>query len=399
MNDRAIAEIQSATAQSVKGYLSRHQRRLIAAILPMLYVLGLITGAMLQSKGYLAYLEYELGSRREPAYESVTIPEFLSADAFALTLSKQDLSTPKEVAAWQQQIRTQAQTLLGLEDEVGTVPTWRAETTVSRDGYFETWLTIVAPDGDTIVAYKLVPEGLSGPAAAVLVVPGSGNGVAGVVGHIKDYQQQIGVELVRAGYVVYAIENRGWGERAIDVGSMPYGPSNVYAVYSLQRGRPLASRYVADVGVVLRLMSADPEVDSQRIALVGCSLGSGISVWAGAMFPQVAAVAVASGLRRDAETWTYSYIDQMIVPGMFAYFDHADVASTIAPRPLLLTYGMAEPGQYGIEARTQEVYRHLQPVWAMLNAEERLQFVAHSGGHTYDVPATIKFLDETLARD
>jgi dipeptidyl aminopeptidase/acylaminoacyl peptidase len=354
---------------------------------------------MLQSKGYVVCLKYKLGLKRPPAYEPVEIPDFLLEDAFTLTLSKQSPSTPQEVKAWQQQIRAKAQELLGLEDDTRIGPAYQAEAPRSREGYTETRLTIDAPDGDTIVAYKLTPDGLTGTSAAVVIVPGSGEGVAGVVGHSQDYQQQIGVAVVREGYIVYAIENRGWGERTIDVGSTRYRPSNVYAVYSLQRGRPLASCYVADVGFLLRLVSADPQVDPQRIALVGCSLGGTISAWCSAIFHQVDAVVVASGLAQHTEVWGYSNPNQMIVPGMLAYFDHSDIAAAIAPRPLLLTYGQAEPRRYGIEAKTKAVYYHLRPVWDALNAEDQLQFVAHSSGHTYDVPATIEFLDETLKQD
>ena len=75
--------------------MNRFDRRqkLLALTLPLLYILGLVTGALLQDYGYITYVARKLGLEREPTFKSATIPGFLLEDAFALTLGKQDLST------------------------------------------------------------------------------------------------------------------------------------------------------------------------------------------------------------------------------------------------------------------------------------------------------------------
>jgi hypothetical protein len=81
---------------------------------------------------------------------------------------------------------------------------------------------------------------------------------------------------------------------------------------------------------------------------------------------------------------------------MLQYFDSVDAAAAIAPRPLLLTYGMEDNIAYRHEYATSETYNRLLPAWALMSAAEDLVQVLHPQGHTYDLNATVAFFDQHL---
>ena len=63
-----------------------------------------------------------------------------------------------------------------------------------------------------------------------------------------------------------------------------------------ERGRVIAMEEVADARNAVTYLAARPEVDPQRIALAGSSLGAGVAVHAAGIDPRVAAVILENGL-------------------------------------------------------------------------------------------------------
>lgn len=169
----------------------------------------------------------------------------------------------------------------------------------------------------------------------------------------------------------------------------------------------LGYREVTEVGDALAYLNARSEVDPQRVAVYGFSTGGATAIMAAARFPQLAA-AIAMGGYGDFE----QYLDQQIVGlwygPMFRLGAHAayrliakqplsvlsplSVIGQIAPRPVLLIYGSAEPSLY-------QAYQQL----AAAGATAQLWEVpgAGHGGYIYAAPAefearVIAFLDAAL---
>jgi pimeloyl-ACP methyl ester carboxylesterase len=63
-----------------------------------------------------------------------------------------------------------------------------------------------------------------------------------------------------------------------------------------ERGRVIAMEEVSDARNAVTYLASRPEVDPQRIALAGSSLGAGVAVYAAAIDPRVAAVILENGL-------------------------------------------------------------------------------------------------------
>jgi|GEM_PF-3374581 len=259
-------------------------------------------------------------------------------------------------------------------------------------------------DGDTIIFYQLRPLSLNGPLPAVLVVPGSGNqGVADVLGFEGEfeniyYQKSIAVEIVKRGYVVFAIENRGWGERSIETANQ-CGTNEaavcsglIYYEHMRSLGFDFLGLQTADALQVLNYMRSVEVVDRQRIAIVGLSLGAYIAMSASVLDPGIASTVLASGVISVGHTWSRG----TDVLGSLKYFDGPDLASTLAPRPLYLSYGSRESLGFGIEATTLYSADIISEAYRLFNAEDKLKVVVHKGAHTYDVPSVLEFLDDTL---
>jgi pimeloyl-ACP methyl ester carboxylesterase len=87
----------------------------------------------------------------------------------------------------------------------------------------------------------------------------------------------------------------GWGYVALRIDFRGCGESGG------ERGRVIPMEEVADARSALSYMASRPEVDPERIALAGSSLGAGVAIHAAAVDPRVAAVllenAVANGER------------------------------------------------------------------------------------------------------
>jgi dienelactone hydrolase len=382
------------------GKLSR--KHLVLAALGLLLI-GFICGVIVQESGALGMTRKRIMAlfsveEAPPAeYRQPQLPAELVAGMRQMGFNPQQIQTAEQFREWQSNLVAEAERLLTVDwccHEQQAI----YEEEAREIGYAQQRGVLQSPDDEMdIVFYRLVPSGAElagkGRNPAVLVIPGSGIGVAGTLAG-GDYQSAIAAKLARAGYIVYAVENLGWGERAIDPGTQFYfTPSDSLGINSIMLGRPLAARYVSDARRVLSVMLQDALVDPRNIGVVGCSLGGRIAMFVSLLEPDaIHATVVASGLRAEPDNPAPG---QFIIPGMLMRFDSVDAAAAIAPRPLLLTYG-AEDEHYGDEYENSTSFNRLMPAWEVMGQAENLQQVLHPLGHTYDVGATIDFFDRCL---
>ncbi|MCA9886421.1 MAG: hypothetical protein KC708_25785, partial [Anaerolineae bacterium] len=132
--------------------------------------------------------------------------------------------TADELVAWQQAFRAELANLLGLADR--PLPqSFAVELVASTDfgSYVEEKYAFTMPDGPMPV-YLLVPKAAP-PYKLIMAFHGHGSGVRTILGPhpdpavqqvIEDYQNHFGHTLAEEGYLVCAIEQRGFGERLTD---------------------------------------------------------------------------------------------------------------------------------------------------------------------------------------
>src|SRR5262245_28065586 len=234
---------------------------------------------------------------------------------------------------------------------------------VERDGYTEHRVSVqISPDGKTVEGYLLIPKG-KGPFPAVLVpfyepLTSIGRGAKGRGVGTHDY----GIQLVKRGFVTLSIGTPG----SLDKLGGDTRQALVQAGKD-QRRQPLTLlAYVA--ANCFTALSQMPEVDPERIGIVGLSYGGKWSMFASCLDARFAcAVWSDPGIvfnEKDAnvnywEPW-YLGFDPKVqrkagVPsdknprtGLYkelidAGHDLVDLHALMAPRPVLVSGGVQDP--------------------------------------------------------
>ena len=173
-----------------------------------------------------------------------------------------------------------------------------------------------------------------------------------------------GIELVRRGYVVIAIDMFYWGERRVVLDDDPAEWKERRMDMSSERVKEFNNRSNRDEEIVAKILycagvswvgimawddirTVDylvtrPEVDPSRIACVGQSIGGLRSTYLAALDDRIKAAVVSS--------WMCSFPNQLarhirgigftkIIPGMYHHMDHPDIASLAMPTPLMVING------------------------------------------------------------
>lgn len=183
----------------------------------------------------------------------------------------------------------------------------------------------------------------------------------------------IGDELAKRGYVVIAIDSPGWGDR----GPMVYEQQQALASNYFNLGRSLAGEVAYEDMRTVDFIASLKNVDSQRIGVLGFSMG-GFRAWQlAALSEKVAATAVISwfgtydGLMTPGNNVLRGQSAfYMLHPGMPAKMDIPDIASIAAPKPMLIFSG-GQDKLFPAQA-VSDAFAKVHKVWASQNADDKL---------------------------
>jgi pimeloyl-ACP methyl ester carboxylesterase len=187
---------------------------------------------------------------------------------------------------------------------------------------------------------------------------------------------------VQRGYIAIAV--RWFGEGA--------GESYSEAVANLALRYPDCSglgKWVSNAHTLVNYVAAMPEVDPQRIAIMGHSLGGKMALYAAAFDPRISVVVASEpGIGFSHSNYDdYWYLGKRlatIAPGT----DQHELLSFIAPRPFLLIGGDKFDGNdswHYINAAKQ--------VYALFDQPENIGFLDHHHGHQPTPEATWRAME------
>jgi dienelactone hydrolase len=258
---------------------------------------------------------------------------------------------------------------------------------------FDTEATMAVP------AYLLVPHDRVEAGPAVLAIHGHGPGKARICGVTEEEHDEgpaYAHVLASEGYVVLAPDLRGFGERA------DWMPDEKYhcdwdLVCATMAGIVPHARNLWDLQRSLDVLAEHPLVDPVRIAAGGLSYGATCTLFLAAIDERVRAAIVACYLSswRAAHTVPWNMCGSQILPGQIGAIEHLDVASLIAPRPLLAENG-TDDILFPVDAARATV-ESLRRVYAHVGA--RPDAIVHDvfdGGHRWHGTETITFLERWL---
>ncbi len=204
---------------------------------------------------------------------------------------------------------------------------------------------------------------------------------------IQDHGYNYGEVMAQKGFVTYAIDWIGFGER--DDRQKPNHLSvarerdwcNLYYLHATMLGMTSLSINVAHGKAATDVVSAMPQVDPERLGVMGLSGGGTMTLWMTLCDERFKASEIicysdlwwAFGMR-DA-----NYCGMQVAPGLFKLVDLPDLQGLVAPRPLLITIG-ANDTCFKVDTALQ-CYEQLTDIYAAAGASDRLELDLHPGEH------------------
>ncbi|QEF98307.1 Abhydrolase family protein [Stieleria maiorica] len=251
-----------------------------------------------------------------------------------------DLETSED---WQQR---QAKVRRTLDEILGPWPdrsplNARVTGVINKDGYRVEKIVFESMPNFFVTGALFIPEGHSGRGPAIL----------DVIGHSaqafrRDIYQNVILNLVHKGFVVFTIDPLGQGERLqyVDpatgrstVGGSTQEHSHA-GVQCFLSGRSIARYFTWDGIRAIDYLLTRPEVDPDRIGATGLSGGGTQSSYIGAVDPRVAAVAPTgfiTSISRLLGSIGPQDAEQVFYRGPLLGIDHADLLEVRAPEPTL----------------------------------------------------------------
>jgi dienelactone hydrolase len=323
-----------------------------------------------------------------------------------------EFAAPDSRAAWQsrrQEIRSRLWQLLGNLPPRPSTPRVETLSRKDRGDYIVEKFQFDNGAGAVVPGYLLLPKGTPGKAPAILYCHWHGgeydNGKEELFRH-EHTPVDPGPTWARHGYAVLGVDAYCFGERN---GKGPGGPSEkggagemTASKFNLWVGRSLWGMILRDDLMALDYLVSRPEIDAQRVAVTGISMGATRSWWLMALDDRIRAGVAVACLTRYQNLIAHEGLKYhgiyYFVPGLLNYFDTEAVVALAAPRPLLFQTGDQDAGSPvdGIQVIEQKV----RPVYELLGAPSDFQSIIYPGvGHVY-LPAmwekTVSWIDTKL---
>jgi hypothetical protein len=307
-------------------------------------------------------------------------------------------TTPTDFAAWQAEALPKVLATLGdSPPEVDPNPELLAEWE-ERDLIRQRWIIDVQPYLSATLRVN-IPKGLAADEKRPTILCCHGHGPYGkepVMGNqttpelrqeIADHGYNYGEVMAQKGFVTYAIDWIGFGER--NDSQKPNHLSvarardwcNLYYLHATMFGMTSLSINVAHGKSATDVVSAMPNVDAERLGVMGLSGGGTMTLW----MTLCDARFKASEIICYSDLWwafgmrDINYCGMQVAPGLFKLVDLPDLQGLIAPRPLLITIG-ANDTCFKVDTAMQ-CYRQLAVIYDAAGAAERLELDLHPGEH------------------
>jgi dienelactone hydrolase len=259
----------------------------------------------------------------------------------------------------------------------------------------------------SVYGYFLLPEEFKAPGGCVICLPGHGRGVDDIVGINEDgglretyggYQKDYALQCVAHGFAALAIEQLGFGHRrderarASGAGASSCQPA---AGAALLLGQTMIGWRVYDAMRAVDYLETRPEVDKNRIAVMGISGGGTITFFSSAVDTRIKAAVVSGYFNTFKDSiMSISHCIDNYVPSMLKWAEMYDVAGLIAPRAFFVEPGTRDP-IFPVQA-TKEAFKKVKEIYSLFAAEDKLEIEIFEDEHTFYGKEAFRFLKKEL---
>jgi hypothetical protein len=219
---------------------------------------------------------------------------------------------------------------------------------------------------------------------------------------IEDHNYNYGEVMAQKGFVTYAIDWIGFGERndsrkpnhLSTAGNRDW--CNLYYLHATMFGMTSLSINVTHGKVATDVVSAMDHVDAEHLGVMGLSGGGTMTLWMTLCDERFKAGEIicysdlwwAFGMR------DINYCGMQVAPGLFKLVDLPDLQGLIAPRPLLIDIG-ANDTCFKVDTAMQ-CFEHLSRIYKAAGVEDRLELDLHPGEHGWGGNKSEAFFERHL---
>ena len=218
--------------------------------------------------------------------------------------------------------------------------------TVVKDGYRVEHVVFESQPGFYVTSSLFIPNGMKRGSRLPAVLYCSGHTDIAYRSTAGTYQQLI-LNLVKKGFIVFAIDPVGQGERLqyynpmtgkSDIGSST-AEHSYCGIQAFIAGSSLARHMIFDGIRAVDYLLTRREVDPDRLAITGCSGGGTQSAYIAAMDERIKVAApqcYITTFTRLLQTLGPQDAEQNLFHGIFRQIDHADFLLVRAPKPAMI---------------------------------------------------------------
>ncbi|MCA0457002.1 MAG: alpha/beta hydrolase family protein [Chloroflexi bacterium] len=310
--------------------------------------------------------------------------------------------TAKDVTDWQAALLAEVSRLLGEFPRVKSAVQATPVETVETPEYTRELIVLETVPGEFMPCYVLTPHNLEKPHKPVLALHGHGTwGAQSLVGiasteaeaaYIREFKADYGRQIALAGYKTYVPVLRAFGYRMEDRELKQVNDGDTsggiwscqdVGLNALLAGQTLMGLRVWDVLQLIDYIDLQPDVLHDKLPCVGLSGGGTLAMYATALDKRITSAYISGAINTFRDSiMAVPHCVCNYIPHLPEYAEMGDVAGLIAPRPLMVENGDADPiyPPHGVE----KALVTLRQIYAALGVPEHLTTHTFHGQHRWD---------------
>ena len=220
-------------------------------------------------------------------------------------------------------------------------------------------------------------------------------------GQISQYNYSYGHQMAKAGFITYAIDWIGFGER--NDNSKPNHRfqqgrdwCNLYYLHATMFGMTSISINVTHGKAATDFICSLPQVDSSKLGVMGLSGGGTMSLWMSLCDERFKATEIIC----YSDLWAHfgirdiNYCGMQVAPGLYKLVDLPDLQGLLAPRPLLVDIG-ANDSCFKVDT-AMACFKKLEKIYTAARANNSLQLDLVPGEHGWGGNKSLEFFKHHL---